>query len=372
VTPADENDIDQLRAALRTATERAAAAERALRESEKMAKLGTLAAGVAHELNNPAAATSRAAEQLREAFAALEQAHLGIEGLGLDDTARHRMRAIDRDARARAAGHSPLSGLDRSDKEAELEEWLDARGLDASALAPALVGLGLTPPALEDLAKVVGEDALEPVLVWAAAVLPVHQLLYEIGQGSARISEIVRALKSYSFLGEAPVQWIDLREGLDNTLVILRNKLKAGIDVHREYAPDLPAVQAFGSELNQVWTNLLDNAADAMNGKGRLTIRTRRDGSWAIVEIEDTGPGIPAALQPRIFDPFFTTKAPGKGTGLGLSTSHSIVTEKHHGTIEVESRPGFTRFTVRLPLGAAPESATPAGPSTAGSRTQHD
>src|SRR6185295_3394944 len=228
-------------------------------------------------------------------------------------------------------------GLDRSDREAELEDWLDSHDLDASALAPALVGLGLTPPALEDLLKTVGEDALEPVLAWAAAVLPVHQLLYEIGQGSARISEIVRALKSYSYLGQAPVQWIDLHEGLDNTLVILRNKLKAGIEVHREYAKDLPSVHAFGSELNQVWTNLLDNAADAMNGKGHLTIRTRRQDPWAVVEIEDDGPGIPAALQSRIFDPFFTTKAPGKGTGLGLSTSYSIVTEKHHGRIDVES-----------------------------------
>jgi len=197
----------------------------------------------------------------------------------------------------------------------------------------------------------------------------VHQLLYEIGQGSARISEIVRALKSYSYLGQAPVQWIDLHEGLDNTLVILRNKLKAGIEVHRDYAADMPSVHAFGSELNQVWTNLLDNAADAMDGKGTLTIRTRRQDPWAVVEIEDNGPGIPPALQSRIFDPFFTTKAPGKGTGLGLSTSYSIVTDKHHGRIDVESRPGMTRFTVRLPIGAT---ADPQAPSSPKAQTRHE
>jgi signal transduction histidine kinase len=347
VAPADE-ELAQLRAALERA-------ESALRQSEKMARLGTLAAGIAHELNNPAAATSRAAEQLRDAFARLEQAHLALEGMELDERGRLRLRDLDRQARAKAASHSDLSALDRSDRESELEDWLDDHSLDASSLAPPLVGLGLGPTDLDSLEKAVGDDALDAVLSWAAAVLPVHQLLYEIGQGSARISEIVRALKSYSFLGQAPVQWIDLHEGIDNTLVILRNKLKAGIEVRRDYATDLPLVHAYGSELNQVWTNLLDNAADAMDGKGQLTIRTRRQATWAVVEIEDSGPGIPAALQSRIFDPFFTTKAPGKGTGLGLSTSYSIVTEKHRGQIEVESRPGMTRFTVRLPLGAGPE-----------------
>ena len=184
-------------------------------------------------------------------------------------------------------------------------------------------------------------------------VFRVHTLSYEIGQGSARISEIVGALKSYSYLGQAPVQAVDLHEGLDNTLVILRNKLKVGIRVHRDYGADVPRVPAYGSELNQVWTNLLDNAADAMGGKGEITIRTRREPGWAVVEICDNGPGIPQSVQARIFDPFFTTKAPGKGMGLGLSTSYSIITDKHKGTVSVASRPGRTWFTVRLPLQSA-------------------
>ena len=166
------------------------------------------------------------------------------------------------------------------------------------------------------------------------------------------------ALKSYSYLGQAPAQTVDLREGLDNTLVILRSKLKAGISVHREYGADVPKVLAYGSELNQVWTNLLDNAADAMGGKGEINIRTRRENGWAVVEIEDNGPGIPADIAPRIFDPFFTTKAPGKGTGLGLSTSFSIVTHKHRGEIRVASRPGSTRFTVKLPIEPPPAAQT--------------
>lgn len=238
-----------------------------------------------------------------------------------------------------------------------MEEWLDDHLTDASDMASPLVTLGLEPSDLDSLAAALEARALAPVLTWVAAVVPVHVLLYEIGQGSARISEIVKALKSYSFLGQAPVQWLDVHDGLDDTLVILRNKLKAGIEVHREYCPDMPPVQAYGSELNQVWTNLIDNAADAMQGKGHLTIRTRREPPWAVVEVEDDGPGIPEELQRRIFDPFFTTKAPGHGTGLGLSTSYSVVTKKHQGVLAVESRPGFTRFTVRLPLGS------PAGPA---------
>jgi signal transduction histidine kinase len=328
--------------------------ELALRQSERMATLGTLAAGVAHELNNPAAATRRASEQLRDAIDRFERAHVGADVPPLTLEGRELLQSLERPAREAAAGPGELDALERSDRETAVGEWLNEHGVaDAWELAPSLVDQGLDLPALSMLADALEPEALAAVLVRAASAFPVYRLVHEIGEASGRVSEIVAALKSYSFLGQAPVQAVDLHEGLDSTLVILRAKLKDGVDVHREYSTELPPVPVYGSDLNQVWTNLLDNAIDAMNGKGTITIRTRRDGDWAVVEIEDDGPGIPEAVRARIFDPFFTTKEPGSGTGLGLSTSYSVVTEKHRGSIAVESQPGLTRFTVRLPLKVA-------------------
>ena len=332
-----------------------------LRQSEKLATLGTLAAGIAHELNNPAAATQRAAEQLREVSSRLEEASLRLRTLHLTPAAQEALRSLQEQARERARAPSDLDALGRADREAEVERWLDEQGLrDPWLLAPSLADQGLDPAALSRLAAVLQGEALSAALEWVARLFAAHTLLYEIGQGSARISELVGALKSYSYLGQAPAQSVDLREGLDNTLVIMRGKLREGISVHRDYAPDVPKVPAYGSELNQVWTNLLDNAADAMDGKGEINIRTRRENGWAVVEIEDNGPGIPEEIAPKIFDPFFTTKPPGKGTGLGLSTSFSIVTQRHKGEIRVASRPGSTRFTVRLPI------ESPSAPQTGG------
>ena len=215
-------------------------------------------------------------------------------------------------------------------------------------VAPALANLGYDCAALDRLTASFASDQFRTVIAWLNCTYINYSLLEEIAQGTERISEIVAALKSYTFMDQAPVQDVDVHAGLDSTLVMLRSKLKAGITVHREYGADVPRIQAYGSELNQVWTNIIDNAIDAMDGQGEITIRTRYDDQWIVVELEDNGPGIPEAVLPHIFDPFYTTKAPGKGTGMGLNISHNIV-QKHRGRVDVYSQPGQTRFEVRLP-----------------------
>jgi signal transduction histidine kinase len=260
------------------------------------------------------------------------------------------LQQLRQEAEQKAARPEPLDALSRSDREYEVETWLDEQGVaDGWEIAPRLVNLGYDTARLKLLANVFEMDQLRVIFGWLGAIYNVFSLVAEIGQGASRMSDIVRALKSYSYLDQAPVQAVDVHEGLDNTLLILRSKL-SGINIRRDYAADLPMIQAYGSELNQVWTNILDNAADALNGKGQITLRTRRDEDEVVVELEDNGPGIPADIQSKLFDPFFTTKGPGRGTGLGLNISYNIIVQKHRGDIRVHSVPGRTVFEVRLPI----------------------
>jgi signal transduction histidine kinase len=322
-----------------------------LRQSEKLATLGKLSAGMAHELNNPAAAAQRGAAQLGAAVSDLQQTHLKLGELNLSAVQLQSLLTLDQLAQERARRPADVDSLTRSDLEAELESWLDEQGIERGwQVAPTLVNLGYDRGELTTLVGDFSPSQFTAVIDWLNCTYTIYSLLDEIGQGAGRISEIVKALKAYTYLDQAPIQTVDVHDGLDSTLVILRGKLKTGITVHREYAPDLPHIQAYGSELNQVWTNIIDNAIDAMNGEGEITLRTRRDGQWVLVEIEDNGPGIPEPIQPNLFDPFFTTKPPGQGTGLGLNISHNIVVQKHKGRIDVYSQPGKTRFEVRLPL----------------------
>jgi signal transduction histidine kinase len=338
-------------ATLHTVVARLRQNEALLHEKEKMAGLGTLAAGLAHELNNPAAAVRRAASQLRERLAQWQQAMSALDRLELDEHQREHVAALRAEMAQRSQNPIDLEPLARSDRESELEAWLDAHGVpEPWEVAPTLVNFGWTTADFEHLAEHFEERPLATIAQSLGSGSAVLALLSEVATGSERISEIVRAVKSYSYLDRAPVQEVDVREGLDNTLVILRHKLsQTKINVVRDYAPDLPRIEAFAGELNQVWTNILDNAIDALGQQGEIRLRTFREGDLVIVELGDNGPGIPPEIQSRVFEPFFTTKPPGIGTGLGLNIAYNVI-NKHYGEIRLTSHPGDTCFQVRLPM----------------------
>jgi len=330
---------------LQTVTSRLKNSEALLRQGEKMAALGRLAAGLAHELNNPAAAVQRSTAQLEEALAEwwdLTYALMSVEGISLQDL----------HARiAKPEAQPAADALERLDREQAIQDWLEARGVpEPWQLSPSLAATGWSPAGLDELAGGFKAADLSQVVRWLAAGGLVQGLLDEVRQGAGRISEIVKAVKSYTYLDQAPVQEVDVHEGLESTLVMLRHKLKNGVEVTRQYARDLPRLEAYASELNQAWTNLIDNAIDAMQGHGELILRTSEREGRVWVEIQDSGPGIPAELQPRIFEPFFTTKPPGSGSGLGLHIAYDIIVNKHHGEIHVKSQPGATCFQVGLPV----------------------
>lgn len=322
-----------------------------LRQSERLATLGRLSAGMAHELNNPTAVARQGAEQLRTTIEQLERAKFALGAAELSSKQNDLIARLESEAEKRAQEPSSLDPIARSDLEQEVEDWLDKNGVDEPWLhASILVTMGLCAAELEDLTGFFSAELTPIVIDYFGSRFTAYTLLEEIGHGTERIAEIVKALKGYSYMDQAPVQAVDVREGLNDTLVMLSSKLREGIKVEVDFADDLPRVQGYGSELNQVWTNLIDNAIGAMNGKGALELRAYQDDDWVVVEVADDGPGIPVEVQKKIFDPFFTTKAPGEGTGLGLNISHGIIVEKHAGNISVYSKPGATRFTVKLPI----------------------
>jgi signal transduction histidine kinase len=320
-----------------------------VQQHEKLAALGRISAGLAHELNNPASAGQRAASALREAT--LRQQDAAVAFAAHFPEGREQLSALHRALLERATAALPLAPLERSDREEAIASWLEAYSVpDAWDVAPPLVDAGIDVHWLDELPERVPAAALGDAVRWLAMAATACGLIDAVERSTSRISELVKAVKAYSFMDQAPLQEIDVHEGLDNTLIILGHKLKSGVTVTREYDRSLPLICAHGGELNQVWTNLIDNAIDAMHEAGQVRIRTSRDGGCVLVEIADDGPGIPADVQPRIFEPFFTTKDVGRGTGLGLDVSRRIVVDLHHGDIRVESRPGDTRFQVRLPI----------------------
>jgi PAS domain S-box-containing protein len=322
---------------------------------EKMASLGKLSAGMAHEINNPAAAAQRGAAQLQATFSQLQDIQLRLGKHKLNRVQLDRLVELDGLAGDRAKKPADISALDRSDREIVLEAWLKRQGIDTTGeMVPALVSLGFDEKDLVELEKVFPGEYFSLVIEWMSCIFTIHSLVGEIWLGTGRIAQLVKALKTYTYMDQAPVQSVDVREGLDNTLIILHNKLKTGVEVRRQYAEDLPVIEAYASELNQVWTNIIDNAIDAMGGEGELIVRARQEDIWVVVEIEDNGPGIPAENLSKIFDPFFTTKATGQGTGLGLSISRNLIVQKHQGQINVASKPGSTCFSIRLPLDFEP------------------
>ncbi len=343
------------RTMLHTISSRLVSTEKSLKQAEKMAQLGTLTAGIAHEINNPTAAILRGAEQLKTAFGQFQHAIIGLYTAGVTRQQVESLQKLEEQIGQRALIPTEMDPVARSDREAELEDWLDENGIENTwELAPQLAGLDYDVETLEALAATYSAEMLPALLEWMAASYAVYRVLDEIGQGAGRISEIVKALKSYVYLDQGPVQEVNVHEGLDNTLIILRNKLKQGIEVRREYDPNVPRIQAYGSELNQVWTNIIDNAIDALGqgpvkGKGKIVLRTTFKDPWVVVDIADTGPGIPPEVLPKLFSPFFTTKPMGKGTGLGLNTSYNII-RKHGGDVKVTSQPGETHFEVWLPV----------------------
>ncbi len=324
--------------------------ETVTQQQAKLISLGTLSAGLAHELNNPAAAVRSNVNNLEAALQTLPSLALKLHQQPMTEEQIDFLSNLYQGAMATALSAAPLDVIAQSEAEDAVSDWLEAHEVvNAWKLSPMLVTAGLDTAQLDQVTAHVTPDCLGCVLTWLETTLTGIKLLEDIKLGSTRISELITAMKNYSYMDQAPLQKVDVHEGIENTLIILKHKLKYGVVVEREYG-ELPRICAYGPQLNQVWTNLIDNAVDATNGKGHLWIRTALDDEYILVEIADDGAGISPDVRSRIFDPFFTTKGVGKGTGLGLDIARRIVVGQHKGKISVESQSGDTRFQVRLPL----------------------
>lgn len=317
-------------------------------QEEKLAALGKMAAGLAHELNNPATAARRASKLMTEAVLQTPLRMLAIDTrYNEEEKAKMRDFAISITNRPSAPPKDPL---ELSDREEELLDWLESNKVPrADEISPIFAEAGVTPAELTKWRHAAGERYLHGVY-WLETVMRLASLARDIETSTDRIAELVAALKEYSYMDQARFQEIDVHRGLDSTLKVMHHKLKKGVEVRRDYGADLPKICAYAGELNQVWTNIIDNSVDAMEGEGILTVRTRAAGDSVLVEFTDTGRGVPEEICSRIFEPFFTTKPPGRGTGLGLDISYRIVVYRHGGKIRVKSKPGETTFSVQLPV----------------------
>jgi signal transduction histidine kinase len=332
-------------------------AQQAIGQRERLLALGSLSAGLTHELNNPAAAAVRATASLRERVAGMRHKLGMIAGGKWDRTTLETLIQLQEEAAERVPKAIALSPLEFSDREDAITDWLEDHGCrDSWDLAPTFVQAGLDVSWLDHVEATVDRGTLEAALRWLNYTVDTELLMNEIEDSTTRISTLVGAAKQYSQLDRAPYQVVDVHELLDSTLLMLSGKFPPGITVVKSYDRSLPSIPAYAGELNQVWTNLIDNAVAAMNGSGTLTVRTGMDRDQVFVEFGDTGPGVPPEIRDRIFEPFFTTKAVGEGTGLGLDISWRIVVNKHHGDLSLESVPGDTRFRVRLPVAGVDDS----------------
>ena len=331
------------------------AAQQTVSTRERLVALGTVTAGLTHELNNPATASVRATATLHERLARLwdELAALTNGGIAVEQLAT--LVDLMRQTHGRRAEQAPLTPMQASDREDELGGWLEDHGVAGGwKLTPPLVAAGVDAARLEQVAASVPAELLPHAVGVLAVTCEAGSLLDELAEAAGRISTLIGAAKQYTQMDRSPLQLLDVHDGLESTLTMLGHKLGTGVDVVRDYDRSLPKLPAYAGELNQVWTNLIDNAIDAMDGHGVLTVRTRRDGDSVLVEIGDTGPGIPDQVRGRIFEPFYTTKPVGKGTGLGLDICWRIVVQRHRGDLRVTSTPSETRFQVLLPTSGPP------------------